>query len=79
MVTSWIGMALVIFQLYLFSRNDDLSKWALPVNVLACIFWGISAVALGDMALLILQFVLAGLAIRGIFNWFGNYGSKTSG
>lgn len=63
---SWLALALVIGQLWLFGSKRYRIGWWLAIG--ACVAWGIFSIATGAWALLAQQVVITGLSIRGLRN-----------
>ena len=62
---AWVALALVIFQLWTMGSRKYTMGWWLAIA--ACFAWGAFAVGTHAWALLVQQFVIAGLAIRGLW------------
>lgn len=63
---SWIALALVIGQLWLMGSKKYRAGWWLAIA--ACFAWSVFAIATAGWALLVQQFIIAGLALRGLRN-----------
>ena len=63
---SWLALALVIAQLWLFGSKKYRVGWWMALA--ACAAWGIFAWATGARALLAQQAVITFLSVRGLLN-----------
>lgn len=63
-IAQWAGMILVVLQLWAVSGQHYRAGWVLCL--VACVAWGYVAVATSLPALLIQQFIITVLSIRGL-------------